>query len=333
MGELVVITDSDLPQDGVMEEVLELSGFNVQRERCRSEEDVIAAATDAVGLIVQWARVGERALAALPRLRAISRLGIGVDMVDTEAATRHGVAVANTPDYCIEEVALHALALAFALLRGIVSHDGAVRAGRWEPVSGYPDARRPSATTIGSLGFGRVGRRVVQGALAMGFPVIAHDVKPLRDAILAAGAEPVEFAELLARSDLLTLHAPLTPDTRGILDTDSIANMKPGAFLVNTTRGELIDETALAAALEDGHLGGAALDVFASEPLPLESPLRHAPRIVLTPHSAWYSPSALRELPRRAAENLSILLAGEKTPALLNPGYARHRQSGQLDPL
>jgi D-3-phosphoglycerate dehydrogenase / 2-oxoglutarate reductase len=333
VSELVVITDSDLPLDGVMDEILELSGFQVRRENCRSEEDVIAAAADAVGLIVQWARVGERAFAALPRLRAISRLGIGIDMVDTDAATRHGVAVANTPDYCIEEVALHAMALAFVLLRGIVSHDGAVRAGRWEPVSGYPNARRPSATTFGSLGFGRIGRRVVQGALAMGFRVIVHDIEPLSNAIDAAGAEPVGFDELLARSDLLTVHAPLTPDTRRILDADALAKMKPGAFLVNTTRGELIDEAALAAALEAGHLGGAALDVFPTEPLPIDSPLRRAPRIVLTPHSAWYSPEALAELPRRAAENLTMLLAGEETSSLLNPGFARHRRSGQLDAL
>lgn len=330
MGDLVVITDSNLPGDEAIEEVLDRSGFQVRREDCRMEADVIAVASEAVGLVVQWAPVGALALAGLPRLRAISRLGICVDMIDTDAATRHGVAVANTPDYCVEEVALHALALALALLRGIVSHDGAVSSGRWDPVAGYPDARRPSATTIGVLGFGRIGRRVVRGGLAMGFEVIVHDVGPLRDTICAAGAESVGFTELLARSDLLTLHAPLTPRTRAILNADSIAGMKPGAFVVNTTRGELIDEPALAAALESGRLGGAALDVFAVEPLALDSPLRSVPRTVLTPHSAWYSPDALRELPRQAAENLAMLLAGKDTAALLNPGYMSQRRAGQL---
>jgi D-3-phosphoglycerate dehydrogenase / 2-oxoglutarate reductase len=319
MTELVVITDSDLPGDGVMVEIVERAGFAVRREQCRSEDDVIAAAADAAGLIVQWAPIGERALDGLPRLRAISRLGIGVDMVDVEDATRHGVAVANTPDYCLEEVALHATGLAFALLRGIVSQDRAVRTSDWEPVRGYPGARRPSVTTIGVLGFGRIGRRVVAGCLAFGFQVIVHDVDALADPIRAAGAEPVSWDELLARSDLLTLHAPLTAETRGLLDAAALARMKRGAFLVNTTRGELIDEQALAAALQSGHLGGAGLDVFAVEPLPANSPLRHLPGVILTPHSAWYSPDALCELPRRAAENLVGLLAGDQASALLPP--------------
>jgi D-3-phosphoglycerate dehydrogenase / 2-oxoglutarate reductase len=331
MSDLVVITDSDLPGDDCMDEILELAGFRVKRAQARTEDDLIAVAGDAVGLIVQWAQVGERTFAALPRLRAISRLGIGVDMVDTEAATRYGVAVANTPDYCIEEVALHALALAFALLRGVVAQDGALRAGRWEPVAGYPGARRPSSTTIGVLGFGRIGRRVVRGALAAGFEVVVHDVGSVGEAVREAGAEFVELDELLSRADLLTLHAPLTPITREILNGHTIAQMKPGAFVVNTTRGGLIDEAALAVALEQGRLGGAALDVFEDEPLELHSPLRRTPNTVLTPHSAWYSPDALHELPRRAAENLAVLLAGEDVPALLNPDFAQHLSARQLD--
>jgi D-3-phosphoglycerate dehydrogenase / 2-oxoglutarate reductase len=331
MTELVVITDSDLPRDDGMVEILELAGFRVTRADARTEDDVIAAAADAVGLIVQWAHVGERTFAALPRLRAISRLGIGVDMVDTDAATRYGVAVANTPDYCIEEVAVHALALAFALLRGIAAQDGALRAGRWEPVAGYPAARRPSSTTIGVVGFGRIGRRVARGARAAGFRVLVHDIGPVAEDASDAGAELVEFDELVAASDLLTLHAPLTPTTRHLLNADTIAQMKRGAFVVNTTRGGLVDEQALAAALEQGHLGGAGLDVFEEEPLPLHSPLRRAPRTVLTPHSAWYSPDALRELPRRATENLVVLLAGKDIPALLNPDFAHHLRSRQLD--
>jgi D-3-phosphoglycerate dehydrogenase len=331
--ELVMITDSDLPEDGILEEILERDGFRVRRESCRTEEEVIAAAGDAVGLIVQWARIGEAVFTALPRLRAVSRLGIGVDMVNTEAATRHGVAVSNTPDYCVDEVALHALALSLALLRGVVGHDTAVRAGRWEPVAGYPGARRPGQTTIGSLGFGRIGRRVVAGAVAMGFDVIVCDAVPQETAIRAAGARAVRFDELLAESDLLTLHAPLTPETREIMDAHAISQMKPGAFLVNTTRGDLIDEAALADALERGHLAGAALDVFTAEPLPPGSPLRHARGMVLTPHSAWYSPEALRQLPRHAALNMSQLLAGDPAPGLLNPEFSRHRRPEQLDAL
>jgi D-3-phosphoglycerate dehydrogenase len=333
VSELVVITDSDLPEDGIMEEILERDGFRVQRESCRTEEEVIAGAGDAAGLIVQWARVGEAVFNALPRLRAVSRLGIGVDMVDTEAATWYGVAVSNTPDYCVEEVALHALALALTLLRGVVGQDAAIRAGRWEPVAAYRGARRPGQTTIGSLGFGRIGRRVVEAAVAMGFDVIVCDAEPLEKAIRASGARPVGFADLLVQSDLLTLHVPLTPETRGIIDAPTIAQMKPGAFLVNTTRGELIEEPALIDALERGKLGGVALDVFGTEPLPADSPLRRAPGIVLTPHSAWYSPDALRDLPRHAALNMSRLLAGHPAPGLLNPEFARHRRPEQLDAL
>ncbi len=331
MNELVVITDSNLPADDGMEEILELSGFRVKRADARSEDEVIAASDGAVGLIVQWAQLGERAFGALPELRAVSRLGIGVDMVDTDAATRSGVAVANTPDYCVEEVALHAVALAFSLLRGVVTQDAAVRLGEWDPVGSYPDARRPSATTVGILGFGRIGRRVAQGVVATGFRAIVCDVASMGVDIRAAGAKPVEFDELLANSDLLSLHAPLTPDTRGIIGAEAIARMKPGAFVVNTTRGELVDEAALAAALEVGHLGGAGLDVFANEPLAGDSPLRRARRTILTPHSAWYSPDALRELPLQAAENLVDLLTGESSPALLNPEFAQHLQPRQLD--
>jgi phosphoglycerate dehydrogenase-like enzyme len=230
--------------------------------------------------------------------------------------------VANTPDYCVEEVALHALALALALLRGVVEHDGAIRAGRWEPVGAHPPAVRASETSIGVLGFGRVGRRVVRGAAGLGFSVLVHDPLVGDDVIAAAGARPVALDELFAASDLVSLHAPLTAATRRVVDERTLSLMRPGARIVNTTRGGLVDQDALVAALHDGRLGGAALDVFADEPLPPDAPLRHAPRTVLTAHAAWYSPAALRELPRRAAENLARLLAGDDVPAVLNPGHA-----------
>jgi D-3-phosphoglycerate dehydrogenase len=317
---VIVITDSNLPTQGEEDRLLEAAGHSVVRLQCTSEDEVVAGASEAEGLIVQWAPIGERTFAALPDLKIVSRLGIGVDMVDLDAASRHGVAVANTPEYCVEEVALHTLALLLSAMRGLPQLDRDVRAGTWAPVASYPGARRPSATTVAVIGYGRIGRRVASACAAMGFAVLVVD--PVATLERDSGARLVELDEALAGADAISLHAPLTADTRHLIDASALARVRRGAVLVNTCRGPLVDERALAEALADGTLGAAALDVFEQEPLADDSPLRSLPNVLLTPHSAWYSPESLAELPLDAARNIIRFLAGEPVSSVTNPAYA-----------
>jgi D-3-phosphoglycerate dehydrogenase len=318
---LVVVTDIDLPSDGGAAELLRAAGCRVEVAACTTAEEVAAAAAGATALLVQWARVDAAALDALPQLRVISRLGIGVDMIDVAAATERGVAVLNTPDYCIEEVASHTVAMALSLLRALPSLDAGIRAGRWAPTVDGRGAVRPSQTTVAIVGYGRIGSSAARALRATGFTVLVSDPFVAPERIRADGLEPVELEEALARADLVSLHTPLTPATRHLLDAARIGAMKPGARVVNTCRGGLIDERALVTALVSGQLGAAALDVFEDEPLPADSVLRDAPNLLLTPHAAWYSPAALVELPRRAAENAVAFLAGQPLTSIVNPAY------------
>jgi len=324
-GPTVVITDSDLASRED-ERVLREAGLTIVRLQAKTEAEVVAglAEADPDALIVQWAPVSAAALEAAPRCRFISRLGIGYDMINVAAATERGVAVANTPDYCVDEVVAHTLAMALGLLRGLGRFDAAVRAGQWSAAVPYPRACRPSEATIGVIGVGRIGARVARQAQALGFGVLACDpyVAAVRGEGEAAGGVPLTALEdLLRRSDLVTLHAPLTDETRHLIRTETIGLMRPGALLVNTCRGGLVDEAALAGALRGGQLAGAALDVFETEPLPGASPLRSLPNVLLSPHAAWYSPASLAELPVQAARQVVDFLAGRPVPAIVNPGY------------
>jgi D-3-phosphoglycerate dehydrogenase / 2-oxoglutarate reductase len=319
---LVVVTDSDLPSDGAEERMLREAGLEARRADCASEQDVIERCGGADALIVQWAPISARVLDALPAVRMISRLGIGYDMIDVEAATARGVAVANTPDYCIEEVACHTLALVLDQARGVVGLDRAVRAGRWAAPASYPDAARPSTTTIAVIGYGRIGVRVAAALRATGFEVLVHDRFVSDRSIRDDGHVPVTLADALGRADVVTLHVPLTAETQHMIDAGAIAAMRPGARLVNTCRGGLVDERALADALERGHLAGAGLDVFEAEPPPAESPLRSLPQVTLSPHAAWYSRAALADLPVLATRQAIDFLAGRPVAAIVNPDYA-----------
>jgi len=317
----VAITDSNLASHAD-EDVLREAGITAVRLNATTEDDVIAglARVPADALIVQWAPVTAAVLDAALRCRFISRLGIGYDMVDVEAATERGVAVANTPDYCVDEVAAHTLAMAMWLVRGLGRFDAAVRDGQWAAAAAYPAAARPADTVIGVVGLGRIGSQVAAQAKALGFQVIGHDPY----AAPGGGTPLTSLEDLLRSSHLVTLHAPLTAETRHLIRADTIELMRPGALLVNTCRGGLIDEDAAAAALRTGRLGGAALDVFEAEPLPASSPLRSLPTVLLTPHAAWYSQASLAALPVRAAQQVVDFLAGVPVPSIINPDYLEH---------
>lgn len=318
MTQHVAITDYDLPRDGRLEGILEQAGLTWQFYDCASEADVIAAASGADALIVQWSRITPSVVEAGPRLRIIGRLGTGCDMIDIGAASARGIVVANAGSYCAEEVAAHSVALAMHVLRGIGQLDRSVRDGQWSVATIVPKARRPSAATFGVVGFGRIGRRVAEMAAGVGFNVLVHDPYVDETDINGVAGPAVALEELLRRSDVVSLHAPLNDETRHLLDRKSLALLQKDAFVVNTCRGELIDENALAAALRAGQIAGAALDVFAQEPLPTDSPLRELPNVVLGPHAAWYSESALDDLPVFVATSVVDFLAGRPVSSIVN---------------
>jgi D-3-phosphoglycerate dehydrogenase len=318
--ELVVITDSDLPLEAATE-LLAGAGLAVARFDCQSDAEVAAAATGASALIAQWAHVGEASFAALPGCRFVSRLGIGYDMVDLAAADRHGVAVANVPDYCIEEVAAHTVALVLSGVRDLRALETSIRAGRFSPALDAPRIRRPSSTRVVVVGFGRIGRRVAASLAALGFSIVVCDPFVETASVERAGYRRLGFEEALDVADVVTLHLPLTDATRHLIDAAALGRLARHAYIVNTCRGGLIDEDALVRALRDGSIGGAGLDVFETEPLPAGHGLRDAPNVALTPHAAWYSPQSLEELPIRAAQHVVDFLAGRPVASIVNPGY------------
>jgi D-3-phosphoglycerate dehydrogenase len=269
----------------------------------------VAAVADAV--MVRETPLPAETLSRLGRLRAIVRYGVGTDNIDVAYAASRGIAVANVPDYGVEEVSEHALALLLAVKRRLFQRDAAVRAGDWGEVRATP-IRRTRGGTLGLIGAGRIGAAFLGKARPLGFArVLVHS----RDA-LPEGAEAADVDTICREADVVSLHVPLTPQTRNLIDAERLALMKPTAILINTARGGLIDEPALAIALREGRLLGAGLDVFAQEPLPADSPLRGAPNCVLSDHAAWYSEEAVQDLQRKAAEEVRRALSGEP---LANP--------------
>ena len=265
---------------------------------------------DVVG-VVAWERpVGEAELAAMPRLRIVVTPSVGYDHLDLDAARRHGgLWVCHVPDYCVEEMADTALALVLALLRGVVALDRRVRDGFWD-VSGAGPLRRVRGTRLGVVGFGRIGSALAARAVALGFEVWASDPAVAGSAMRDAGVRSAGLDELLGACHVVSLHAPLSDATRGLIGASEIALMPPGAMLVNTARAALCDTAALLAALEDGRLGGAALDVLDVEPPTAEHPAPRHPRLIVTPHAAYASAEADAELQRRVAAALRAALDG-----------------------
>jgi D-3-phosphoglycerate dehydrogenase len=268
------------------------------------------AGDDVVG-VVSWERpVGEPELERLPRLRVVLTPSVGFDHLDLDAARRHGgVWVCHVPDYCVEEMADTALALALALMRGVVALDRHVRDGRWD-ADGAGPLRRIRGTRLGVVGFGRIGAALAARAVALGFEVWASDPAVGEDAMAEAGVRAAPLDALLAACHVVSLHAPLTPATRGLIGAREIAAMAPGALLVNTARAALCDTGALLAALHDGRLGGAALDVLDVEPPTPAHPAPRAPNLIVTPHAAYASPEAEAELQRRVAAALRAAIGG-----------------------
>jgi D-3-phosphoglycerate dehydrogenase len=248
----------------------------------------------------------------------IARYGIGFDNVDLLAATRAGILVTNVPDYCVDEVSDHALALMLALARQIVTADRAVKAGVWDVVP-HAGVRRLRGQTLGLLGFGKIAKAVASKVQPLGMKVLVYDPYIESELIGGHGAEAVNLDRLLAEADAISIHVPLSPETSNLIGPRELAQMKRSAFLINTSRGGIVDEQALATALKEGRLGGAALDVLPVEPPPPDHPLRQAPNTILTPHLAFYSRESVIELQTKAAEEVARALMGEPPRSPVNP--------------
>ena len=274
-------------------------------------EDVIAL------LIGPDVKVDGEDLERLPALRVVATSSVGFDHVAVAEAARQGVWVCNVPDYCVEEVADHSLALVLALLRGVVELDRVVRDGRWDWTAAGP-LRRARGTRLGVVGFGRIGRALAERGRALGFEVWATDPAVPDDEIAALGVRPASLDDLLARCEAISLHLPLTAETNGLIGEAELARMPPGAVLVDTARAQLVDLPALLRALESGRLGGAALDVLPVEPPTAEHPAPQAPRLIVNPHAAWYSTEAEEAVFRRPVEAVRAVLEGREPDGAVN---------------
>lgn len=328
---VVLLTDSDIPGSAA-EDALREAGFAVKKSPVGAPAAYGDDAAEVEALVVQWAPISGDVMDSFPRLRLISRLGIGYDMIDVEAATARGIAVANTPSYCVEEVAAHSIAMIMSLSRGLPHYDRTMRKQLWQPVAAYPMAARPSTTTVAVVGFGRIGSKVALGLKTLGFRVLVIDPFASKESVAGAGCEPVELAEALSESDIVSLHVPLDDQTRHMLRPETIATMKKGAVVVNTCRGGLIDETALIDALRSGQLGAAALDVFEQEPLSSDHPFLQQENVLISPHAAWYSPESLKDLPVHAAQNVIDFFAqGDAAVPIVNRSFRDQAEQASVN--
>jgi D-3-phosphoglycerate dehydrogenase len=284
-----------------------------------AEIEALVETHQPVGILTNWALLSARAIASSRDLRIVARLGVGLDNIAVDEATRRGIWVTNVPDYCFEEVSDHSVGMLLALTRGLLHFDREIRAGRWEPATAQ--LRRMRTLTCGIVGFGRIGRSTAQKLRGFGARVLAYTRSPSRS---DRDVDIVPLDTLLRESDAVIVHIPLTADTKHLLNRERLASMKRGAFLVNVSRGGVIDTQALIEALQSGHLGGAALDVLEDEPN-VPPALLALPNVLLTPHIAFTSDASLRELRQWASEEVVRVLRGEhprearNSPAIRRP--------------
>lgn len=295
-------------------DALAAAGLELMPAQCPTEDDVAAAAADAVGIIDVYARIGERAASALKSCKVIVRPGVGYDMIDVAACRRHGIEVCNIPDYCTDEVADHAVALVLLFQRKVLQHDRNVREGNWDFQLVGP-IRRLRLLTLGLIGFGRIGRRFAEKMRVFTPNIIAYDPLLPDAAFSDAGVRRAALDEVLTDSDIISLHSPLVKDNYHLISAESIARMTRRPILVNVSRGGLIDTAALIEALRSGRISGAGLDVLESEPrVPPE--LLALENVVVTPHTAMFSVEAMLENRTRAVQEVIRVVSGEPP---LNP--------------
>ncbi len=318
VDKVILVTDytwsSTAPEAQVLAEV----GGTLLLARTGTEQELLGLVPQADAILTCFAKVPASVIRAGTKLQVVGRYGIGVDNIDVAEATRLGIPVTNVPAYCLDEVAEHALALLLACARKVVSYHNAVRAGNWSLKTGMP-MYRVRGQVLGVLGFGKIGQTLATKAQAFGLTIIAHDTFVKPEVFPQYAAEPVSLDELFARSDFISIHTPLTPETRGLVNAARLRQMKPTAYVINTARGPVIDQQALLQALHDHWIAGAALDVFDPETLPADHPLLAEPGLIATPHVAFYSEESVLELEIKAARNVAAILSGVRPEFTVNP--------------
>ncbi len=318
----VVVTDYVFPDLEPEKAILAEVGAELVAGQCQSKAQVIelVPGADAV-LNTYYGPIDAEVMDAMPDCRIIVRYGVGVDTVDIAAATERGIMVANVPDYCVDEVSDHAVAMTLALLRKLAQGDRNVRRGEWSLAPLKPMSRI-SSLTIGIIGMGRIGRAIAAKLAPFGARITYHD--PYVEAGTVSGVSAVELDELYATADAIIIQAPSTPQTRHMLDAAAFAAMRRSPVVVNCARGDLIDTEALVKALEQGRISGASLDVVEdTPPMPLDHALLTLNNVIVTPHSAWFSADALHSLQRLGAMEVARVLRGEPAKHLLNPDALR----------
>src|SRR5262245_35310784 len=323
--ETVVIADYDYGDVDIERAIIEKAGFDLIAAQCKTEDEVIEVAHDAAAVVAQYATLSGRVIAELTNCRVIARYGTGVDIVDLEAATEHGILVTNVPnDWCENEVADHAMALLLAVARKVNIYDRSTRDGVWQWQSGAP-IHRLRGTVLGLLSFGAIARAIAARAMGFGMRIAAHDPYLPVGEMAAAGARGVSFDELVTGSDCLVIQAPLTSQTHHLFDEYQLRRMKPTAILINTARGPIVDDRALHRALSEGWIAGAGLDDIEEEPAKVrdwraDNPLFSLDNVVITPHAAYYSEESISTVRRFAAEEVVRVLTGHAPLSPVNAG-------------
>ena len=313
----VVITDAEYKSFDLERKELEKADADLLVCQCKSEDEIIEAAKDADGLIVQYASITRRIIESLKKCKAIARYGIGVDSIDVEAATEHGICIVNVPEYCIDEVSDHTIALALTCVRKVVILNDAVKKGIWNFRISAPIFRLRNMK-LGLVGFGNIARMVSQKARIFGLNVIAYDPYISSSVMTQNNVKKVSLEDLLKEADIISLHLPLTKDTKYMFTKKEFKLMKNTTFIINTGRGPLIKEADLYRALNEKWIAGAGLDVIEKEPIDPNNNLLKLDNIIITPHVAFYSDESLRDLQRSAAKGVAQVLKGEIPSSIVN---------------
>ncbi len=314
MNQRLVVLDASFGDVEIEAETAATYGVIVEDAGGVSGQAVVEAAGTADGVLVQYGQITSEMIEQCPSWRVIGRYGVGVDNVDLDAATRQGIAVVNVPDYCVEEVATHAAALLLAAWRKLALSRELIDNGRWGDWKALQPIQPMSDSTLGLIGIGRIGGEVIRLLSPFFGRVISFD--PVQDP--PAGVQAATLDEVFTESDAVSLHCPLTAETRDLVNAERLESMRPGALLVNVSRGPLIDTAALNEALRSGTIAGAALDVLPQEPPDANDPLLTAPNLLVTNHSAWYSEVSLVRLRQLLAQRCCDALAGEPVPTVVN---------------
>lgn len=309
----VLVTDYQWSDLEIETQILGAMGCEIVLPEGTEESQLIAAAAGCNGIMACWAQVPASVIAAAENCQIVSRMGIGLDNIDLDYCTSKGIPVTNVPDYCVIEVAEHVLACLMALSRQVAFFHHETKSGKYDLSSAAP-FRRLQGQTLGIVGLGNIGRYLAKIANGVGLNVIGYSRSPKK----LEGVSDVSLDQLLRESDFISINAPLTNETANLFSTDEFKQMKPEAFLINTARGGLVDHDALAKALVNNELAGAALDVQVPEPPDLSLPPYNDPRVIVTPHAAFVSEESLADLRRRAAQQVADRLSGKVPENIVN---------------